>query len=120
MKIVLKTKAMCLLVFSIGLTAIKAAPEINNRTGAANIAPGEAKLQGRLDGGADADVLVYYGPVDGGMSADAWAEKIELKGVKNTTEFSATAGKLVFGKIYEKDVIEPRGSVVFVLLLFAS
>jgi hypothetical protein len=43
MKIVMKTKAMCLLVFSIGLTAIKASPEINNRTGAANIAPATAK-----------------------------------------------------------------------------
>jgi hypothetical protein len=95
-----KMKVVSLLVFCAGLTAIHAAPEINNRTGAANIAPGEVKLQGRLDGGGDSDVLVYYGPVDGGTSAEAWAEKIELKGVKNATDFAATAGKLIFGQTY--------------------
>ena len=83
-----------------GLTAVQAAPEINNRIGAANAAPGEAKLQGRLDGGGDADVTVYFGPADGGTDAAAWASKIELKGVKNTTEFAATANKLIFGQTY--------------------
>ncbi|MBU6328171.1 MAG: hypothetical protein KGQ89_11110, partial [Verrucomicrobia bacterium] len=91
---------LSLLVFSAGLTTIHAVPEINNRAGAANVAPGEAKLQGRLDGGGDSDVMVYYGPVDGGTSAEAWAEKIELKGVKNATDFTASAGKLVFGQTY--------------------
>ena len=43
MKIVIKTKVMCLLVFSAGLMAIKASPEINNRTGAVNNAPATAK-----------------------------------------------------------------------------
>ncbi|MEI6535163.1 MAG: hypothetical protein WCN98_07485 [Verrucomicrobiaceae bacterium] len=33
---------MCLLVFSAGLTAIKASPEIRSRTGAANYAPATA------------------------------------------------------------------------------
>ena len=89
-----------LAAFMAGLTVVHAAPEINNRAGAANVAPGEAKLQGRLDGGGDADVVVYYGPADGGTSASAWAEKIEIKGVKNTTEFSAKAGKLLFGQTY--------------------
>jgi hypothetical protein len=89
-----------LLAFMAGLTTAHAAPEINNRAGAANVAPGEAKLQGRLDGGGDADVTVYYGPADGGTTAGTWAEKIELKGVKNTTEFAATAGKLIFGQTY--------------------
>jgi hypothetical protein len=42
MKMVITTKVVSLLVFSAGLTAIKAAPEINNRAGAANIAPGNA------------------------------------------------------------------------------
>ena len=43
MKQVITTKVMCLLVFIIGLPAINAAPEINNRTGAANIASATAK-----------------------------------------------------------------------------
>lgn len=38
MKQVIKTKVVCLLVISAGLTAIKAAPEINNQAGAANMA----------------------------------------------------------------------------------
>ena len=88
------------LAMMIGLMCAHAAPDINNRVGAANITPGEAKLQGRLDGGGDADVVVYYGPADGGTNVGAWAEKVELKGVKNTTEFSATASKLIFGKTY--------------------
>ena len=78
----------------------QAAPDINNRAGAANVAPGEAKLQGRLDGGGDADVVVFYGPTDGGTTAGDWAHKIELQGVKNGAEFSATAGKLIFGQTY--------------------
>ncbi len=93
-------KVMMLLPIMVGLTAVQAAPEINNRVGAANVAPGEAKLQGRLDGGGDADVTLYYGPADGGTDATAWANKIELKGVKNTTEFAATASKLTFGQTY--------------------
>ena len=40
MKQVITTKVVCLFVFSAGLPAIKAAPEINNRACAANIAPG--------------------------------------------------------------------------------
>jgi hypothetical protein len=83
-----------------GVTTTHAAPEINTRPGAANVAPGEAKLQGRLDGGGDADVTVYYGPADGGTNAGAWADKIELKGVKGRTEFAATASKLIFGQTY--------------------
>ncbi len=78
----------------------QAAPDINNRAGAANVAPGEAKLQGRLDGGGDADVVVFYGPTDGGTTAGDWAHKIELQGVKNGAEFSATADKLIFGQTY--------------------
>ncbi|MCX6872708.1 MAG: DUF2341 domain-containing protein [Verrucomicrobia bacterium] len=93
-------KVVFLLAIMAGLTAVHAAPEINNRAGAANVAPGEAKLQGRLDGGGDAEVVVYYGPADGGTNAGAWADKIELKGVKDTTEFFATASKLIFGQTY--------------------
>lgn len=93
-------KAALLLVLTVGLTTAHAAPEINNRAGAVNVAPGESKLHGRLDGGGDADVVVYYGPADGGAEPGAWANKIELKGVKNTTEFAATASKLIFGKTY--------------------
>ena len=83
-----------------GVTTAHAAPEINNRTGAANVAPGEAKLQGRLDSGGGADVTVYYGPADGGTNTGAWADKIEIKGVKVGTEFAATASKLIFGQTY--------------------
>jgi hypothetical protein len=43
MKIVIKTKVMCLLVFSAGHTAIRASPEINNWTGAVNNAPATAQ-----------------------------------------------------------------------------
>ena len=93
-------KVALALAVMMGVMAAHAAPEISNRLGAANLAPGEAKLQGRLDGGGDADVLVYYGPTDGGTNAGAWANKIELKGVKNTTEFAATASKLIFGQTY--------------------
>ncbi|MEI6604373.1 MAG: DUF2341 domain-containing protein [Verrucomicrobiota bacterium] len=93
-------RVVTILLTMVGLIAVHAAPEINNRLGAANIAPGETKLQGRLDGGGDADVTVYYGPADGGTDSAAWASKIELKGVKNTTEFAATASKLIFGQTY--------------------
>ena len=91
---------MMLLAAMAGVTVAHAAPEVNNRIGAANVAPGEAKLQGRLDGGGDADVTVYYGPADGGTDAAAWADKLELKGVKNATEYTATASKLIFGQTY--------------------
>jgi len=100
MKIQTTIKVAFLFAFMAGLTTAHAAPEINNRSGAANVAPGEAKLQGRLDGGGDADVTVHYGPTDGGTNAGAWASKIELKAVKNTTEFAATASRLVFGQTY--------------------
>jgi len=100
MKTQLMNKVVMLHALMVGFTAVHAAPEINNRAGAANVAPGEAKLQGRLDGGGDADVMVYYGPTDGGTNVAAWADKIELKGVKNTTEFAATASKLIFGQTY--------------------
>ena len=93
-------RSALLLAFTVGLTTAQAAPEINNRAGAVNVAPGETKLRGRLDGGGDADVLIYHGPADGGTDPGAWANKIELKGVKNTTEFSATASKLIFGQTY--------------------
>jgi len=33
-------------------------------------------------------------PADGGSNAAAWAEKIELKGLKGGTEFAAIASKL--------------------------
>ena len=94
------SKVGFLLALMAGLTGAQGAPEINNRVGTVNVAPGEVKLQGRLDGGGDADVVVYYGPADGGTEAGAWADKIELKGVKNATDFSATAGKLIFGQTY--------------------
>ncbi|MCF7674831.1 MAG: DUF2341 domain-containing protein [Akkermansiaceae bacterium] len=100
MKIKTTIKVKFLLVMMAGLMTAQGAPEINNRAGAVNVAPGEAKLQGRLDGGGDADVVVYYGPTDGAMDAGAWAGKIDLKGVKNTTEFSAAADKLIFGQTY--------------------
>ncbi|MEI7901089.1 MAG: DUF2341 domain-containing protein, partial [bacterium] len=77
-----------------------AAPDINNRAGVVNVAPGEAKLQGRLDGGGDADVTVYYGPTDGGTTAASWANKLDLKGVKSGAEFSSVAKKLIFGQTY--------------------
>jgi len=92
-----------LVTASLGLTSLTdtlAAPDLNNRAGATNTAPGEAKLQGRLDGGGDADVVIYYGPVDGGATAASWANKMEVKGVKNGTDFVATASKLIIGQTY--------------------
>ena len=106
----MKHQLTLLLVLMAALTAVHAAPEINNRAGAANVTPGEAKLRGRLDGGGDADVVVYYGPADGGTNSGAWANKIELKGVKNTTEFSATAGKLIFGQTYHYRAVASNAS----------
>ncbi|MEI6535103.1 MAG: DUF2341 domain-containing protein, partial [Verrucomicrobiaceae bacterium] len=81
-------------------TSGQAAPELNIRAGAVNVAPGETKLQGHLDGGGDADVVIYYGLVDGGTAAASWTSKIEVKGVKSGADFSATATKLVFGQTY--------------------
>ncbi|MCE9612574.1 MAG: DUF2341 domain-containing protein [Chthoniobacter sp.] len=78
----------------------QAAPDLNNRAGAISTVPGETKLQGRLDGGGDANVTFYYGPVDGGTTAASWANKVEVKGVKSGTDFAVTASKLIFGQTY--------------------
>ena len=69
---------MVMAVAIVSVATGQAAPDLNNRAGAVNLAPGEAKLQGRLDGGGDAEVIFYYGPADGGTTAGSWANKIEI------------------------------------------
>ena len=94
------TIAVALAVCLSAVATSQAAPDVNNHAGAASVAPGQARLQGKLVGGGDADVVVYWGPTGGGTATDRWLRKSRLKGVKNATAFSVTADKLIYGQVY--------------------
>ncbi|MEI8381684.1 MAG: DUF2341 domain-containing protein [Planctomycetota bacterium] len=82
------------------LRVSQAAPDVNNQMGATNITAGRARLQGTLVGGGPADVVVYWGPGDGGTNRENWRHKSEVKDVQNGAAFSITAENLIYGQTY--------------------
>ena len=91
---------LAVVVDLVRLAAGQAAPDVNNHGGAANRVAGEARLQGTLAGGGPADVVVYWGPTDGGATRAKWAHRSAPANAKNRASFSVTADNLIYGQTY--------------------
>jgi len=74
-------------------------PEVSNGTGA-DVAQGQATLNGDLIAGTTADVTVYWGTSDGGTSHGAWENTNSMGTVAETTFATNTSSDLLYGVQY--------------------
>lgn len=83
-----------------GIVVINA-PVVNNTTGASNISATSARLNGALiaTGGATTTVKVHWGDNDGGTTASAWDNSVDL-GTMSPGSFSLDISGLTEGKTY--------------------
>jgi hypothetical protein len=81
-------------------------PAVNNSTGASNIMPTSATLNGEVTstGGENPTVFIYWGPTDGGTDSGNWANSVKLgvkaAGVFNTDISSLTPSTLYYYRCY--------------------
>ncbi len=74
------------------------APGVANSAGATNLSVGVAQLQGTLTNGP-ADVRVYWGTTDGGVTAANWANANLLTGQAGGS-FASNVSNLIYGVTY--------------------
>jgi len=75
-------------------------PAPHNSGGATNLGIGTATLQGSLTNASPASVTVYWGPVDGGTDASAWATSAVIGQVAGNASFATNVSGLLYGIRY--------------------